>query len=263
MRSLGRPRVTPTAEHSGSPAGRRSHACFDPSPHRGTFPSQASTRGLVTGGHAGRGGANHLRARCREAARATLQELRASRHTEPYGRPIRSFPGPRKPARRAPPFSPDRDAPFAAPEASATTRQTGQGPALRRVFDAARGWRRVERIVAQVEAGPQSIDGQADEPMPRRETANLRSLVGAAALAAGLHEAGEPDWLNDVPEDLDVTADRRQLHRVLTNLARNAVRVTSVDGLAQWLRPLSARLGWRRSRRAVCPADAGCSHSAS
>lgn len=73
--------------------------------------------------------------------------------------------------------------------------------------------------------------GRAEEPAPRLEPVDLRALVEIVAQTADLGRADGADWLNAVPEDLQATADRRQLYRALVNLARNAARVTPVDGL--------------------------------
>ena len=69
--------------------------------------------------------------------------------------------------------------------------------------------------------------GKAEEPQPTLTIFNLAPLVAdvveaetLAAEAAG--DGGEVDFVTDVPAGLRIRADRDQLYRVLSNLARNA-----------------------------------------
>ncbi|MDB6175988.1 HAMP domain-containing sensor histidine kinase [Paracoccus sp. Z330] len=66
--------------------------------------------------------------------------------------------------------------------------------------------------------------GKAEEPAPTLSRFNLAQLVAelveAETLAAGA--AGHVEFLSDIPASLTIRADRDQLYRVLSNLARNA-----------------------------------------
>ncbi|QKP78898.1 HAMP domain-containing histidine kinase [Methyloligella sp. GL2] len=66
--------------------------------------------------------------------------------------------------------------------------------------------------------------GQAEEAAPERERLALRPLVVEIGESLGLPRAGTVDWSIDVPDDLEVDADRDQLFRVLSNLAKNALQ---------------------------------------
>lgn len=66
--------------------------------------------------------------------------------------------------------------------------------------------------------------GKAEEPAPTLSRFNLAQLVAelveAETLAADA--AGQVEFLSDIPPSLMIRADRDQLYRVLSNLARNA-----------------------------------------
>lgn len=66
--------------------------------------------------------------------------------------------------------------------------------------------------------------GKAEEPAPTLSRFNLShlvvELVEAEALAG--EAAGQVEFLTDIPPSLMIRADREQLYRVLSNLARNA-----------------------------------------
>ncbi|WP_134678859.1 sensor histidine kinase [Paracoccus ravus] len=69
--------------------------------------------------------------------------------------------------------------------------------------------------------------GKAEEPAPSLSRFNLAALVAevteAEALAAATTEDAPPiEFLTDVPAGMMIRADREQLFRVLSNLARNA-----------------------------------------
>ena len=69
--------------------------------------------------------------------------------------------------------------------------------------------------------------GKAEEPTPSLSRFNLSALVAEVtegeAMAADRLDGAEPiEFLTDVPPGLSIRADRDQLFRVLSNLARNA-----------------------------------------
>ena len=68
--------------------------------------------------------------------------------------------------------------------------------------------------------------GKAEEPQPTMSIFNLAPLVAdvveAETLAAEAADSGTVDFVTDVPAGLRIRADREQLHRVLSSLARNA-----------------------------------------
>ncbi|HET7852287.1 MAG TPA: ATP-binding protein, partial [Methyloceanibacter sp.] len=65
---------------------------------------------------------------------------------------------------------------------------------------------------------------QAQETPPKRKHFELAPLVAEVGEGLGLPQAERIEWNTDVPPDLQVDADRDQLFRVLSNLARNAVQ---------------------------------------
>jgi signal transduction histidine kinase len=66
--------------------------------------------------------------------------------------------------------------------------------------------------------------GRTEEPPPERVRFTLRSLVEEVGDALMLPRE-DIDWRIDVPEDLEVHADRDQFYRVIANLVRNACEV--------------------------------------
>jgi signal transduction histidine kinase len=66
--------------------------------------------------------------------------------------------------------------------------------------------------------------GRADEEPPHRTRFALAPLVDEAREMAGLADGAHIRWVNAVPPDLAVDADRDHLFRILLNLGRNAVQ---------------------------------------
>lgn len=66
--------------------------------------------------------------------------------------------------------------------------------------------------------------GKAEEPAPTLSRFSLAPLVGEVVEAESLaaEDAGEVEFLTDIPAGLTIRADRDQLYRVIANLARNA-----------------------------------------
>jgi signal transduction histidine kinase len=72
--------------------------------------------------------------------------------------------------------------------------------------------------------------GKAEEAPPRLTRFALRPLVEDMAEGEGLAEGGAVTLLVDVPPGLMIRADAEQLHRVLTNLIRNARQAIDATG---------------------------------
>jgi signal transduction histidine kinase len=66
--------------------------------------------------------------------------------------------------------------------------------------------------------------GRAEEANPRRELIQLRKLVDEIGDGLGLPRDGMVGWQVGIDEALRIDADRDQLFRCLSNLARNAVQ---------------------------------------
>lgn len=65
--------------------------------------------------------------------------------------------------------------------------------------------------------------GRAEEAAPRREQITLAPLVEEVGEGLGLPRE-TIGWRLDIPDGLEIDADRDQLHRVLNNLLRNALQ---------------------------------------
>lgn len=72
--------------------------------------------------------------------------------------------------------------------------------------------------------------GKAEEQPPRLTRFALRRLVEDMADGEGLLTGGSITCLIDVPPGLTIRADNEQLHRVLTNLVRNACQAIVATG---------------------------------
>jgi signal transduction histidine kinase len=75
--------------------------------------------------------------------------------------------------------------------------------------------------------------GKAEEPPPQLRRLNLAQLAADVAEGEGLGDASDIAFLIDVPTGLTIRADSEQLHRVLSNLVRNArqaIEATSQPG---------------------------------
>ncbi|MEL6298440.1 MAG: HAMP domain-containing sensor histidine kinase [Pseudomonadota bacterium] len=89
--------------------------------------------------------------------------------------------------------------------------------------------------------------GRAQEADPRRDVMALAPLLDDVADSLDLPRDGI-EWQTDVPDGLQVDADRDHLHRVLNNLCRNAVDVLDalVDDTAADPRAHVVRVSARR-----------------
>ncbi|MBC7737991.1 MAG: HAMP domain-containing histidine kinase, partial [Candidatus Saccharibacteria bacterium] len=72
--------------------------------------------------------------------------------------------------------------------------------------------------------------GKAEEAPPRLTRFTLRRLVSDMAEGEALIAQGQITMLNEVPPGLTIRADAEQLHRVLTNLVRNACQAIAATG---------------------------------
>ncbi len=72
--------------------------------------------------------------------------------------------------------------------------------------------------------------GRAEEQPPRLTRFALRRVVEDMADGEGLLASGAISCLIDVPPGLTIRADAEQLHRVLTNLVRNATQAIAATG---------------------------------
>jgi signal transduction histidine kinase len=69
--------------------------------------------------------------------------------------------------------------------------------------------------------------GRIREQKPQRTAFPLREIVDDVGVALGLDDRRPPLWLNQIPSNLLVSADREQLFRVFMNLGRNAMEALS------------------------------------
>jgi signal transduction histidine kinase len=90
--------------------------------------------------------------------------------------------------------------------------------------------------------------GRAAEAPPRRELMLLRPLVEEVGEGLGLPRAGAVAWTVDIDPALRVDADRDQLYRVLSNLARNAQQAIEAQSPEQ---PGTVTVAARRVGRRV------------
>ncbi|MEI6097076.1 MAG: HAMP domain-containing sensor histidine kinase, partial [Alphaproteobacteria bacterium] len=74
--------------------------------------------------------------------------------------------------------------------------------------------------------------GKAEESPPRLTRFALRPMIDELSEEEGLILQGKVTLLNNVPVGLVIRADAEQLHRVLTNLVRNACQAIAATGQA-------------------------------
>ena len=90
--------------------------------------------------------------------------------------------------------------------------------------------------------------GRAEETAPRRELVSLRILVAEVGDGLGLPREGMIDWSVEMEDGLQIDADRDQLYRVLSNLARNALQaLEQQDVVKGHIRIIGRRNGRRVS----------------
>ncbi|HOY76618.1 MAG TPA: HAMP domain-containing sensor histidine kinase [Hyphomonadaceae bacterium] len=82
--------------------------------------------------------------------------------------------------------------------------------------------------------------GRAETPLPRLESVILRDVV-AEAMVEGLIAWPKVGSSIDIPEDLRVSADGDHLHRIITNVSRNAAKAITDNADASAPGRVSAR----------------------
>jgi signal transduction histidine kinase len=88
--------------------------------------------------------------------------------------------------------------------------------------------------------------GRAEETAPRRELVPLHTLVAEVGDGLGLPREGMIDWTVEMDDTLQIDADRDQLYRVLSNLARNAMQaIEQQDVVRGTIRIVGRRNGKR------------------
>ena len=81
----------------------------------------------------------------------------------------------------------------------------------------------ISAIDRAVELCSQTLQfGRAKDPAPRRSLFRLQALVDDVGTALGLVGDSTEVWCNEVAPDLQISADREQIFRVLMNVGRNA-----------------------------------------
>ncbi len=71
--------------------------------------------------------------------------------------------------------------------------------------------------------------GRAKEAAPERDIHQLKPLVEEVGESLGLSDTSAFNWRIDMPNNLEVDADRDQLYRILSNLCRNALQAVETQ----------------------------------
>lgn len=71
--------------------------------------------------------------------------------------------------------------------------------------------------------------GSAMEKAPTRRLHRLHAIVSDVAELLGMKDNKQIQWINDIPQDLEVNADSEQLFRVIMNLCRNSLQAMQSD----------------------------------
>ncbi len=105
--------------------------------------------------------------------------------------------------------------------------------------------------------------GRAEEAQPRRDLIPLRPLVVDIGDGLGLPREGAVGWRVDIEDTLRIDADRDQLFRCLSNLARNAVQaIEQVERSGGGTIEISARRTGNRVKIVVSDDGPGLSSQA-
>jgi signal transduction histidine kinase len=89
--------------------------------------------------------------------------------------------------------------------------------------------------------------GRAAEAAPRRDLFELRALTDEVAEGLGLLSHPQIAWVSEIESSLRIDADRDHLHRVLSNLCRNALQALEAQGVAGRISLSASRAGRRVS----------------
>jgi signal transduction histidine kinase len=73
--------------------------------------------------------------------------------------------------------------------------------------------------------------GKAQEPPPIREKVSLKAIVDEVIENSAVQASSHIVLYNNIPQGLEVDADREQVSRALTNLVRNAIQAIEADEL--------------------------------
>ena len=66
--------------------------------------------------------------------------------------------------------------------------------------------------------------GKALEKPPERRLHRLHLIVADVVELLGIDKDSRIEWVNDIPDDLEINVDSEQLFRVIMNLCRNAIQ---------------------------------------
>lgn len=70
---------------------------------------------------------------------------------------------------------------------------------------------------------------RGDQAVPKRSRFGLRALVDEVGAALQVDGATRLAWCNEIDDELQISADRERIYRVLLNLSRNAVEAAEKD----------------------------------
>ncbi len=100
--------------------------------------------------------------------------------------------------------------------------------------------------------------GRAVDDPPRLRPLGLRALVAEAAETVAPEAAANVQIANDVPADLEVSADAEQMFRILLNLLRNGVEALERAGASPGRLPIVRVQAWREDGMTIIEvADTG------
>ena len=71
--------------------------------------------------------------------------------------------------------------------------------------------------------------GRAVEKPPQRRLHRLQLIVSDVVELLGIDQNPDIEWVNEIPQDLEISVDSEQLFRVIMNLFRNAIQAMMVN----------------------------------
>ncbi len=99
--------------------------------------------------------------------------------------------------------------------------------------------------------------GKSGEAVPTYNVVRLHQLCQDVAETLSLDTDGDVDWVNRVPEDLEIHGDAEQIFRVIVNLSRNALQAMhGLDGETQ-IKRLSISAGEEGGNTVIRLRDTG------